>query len=457
MTDTLVDRLVRAGASRVLTPDDDDFASELSAFNLAFRYAPDVVVAAANVADVESAIRVAEHSGASIRAVGLGHGVMHDFAGGIAVTTRGLAGVAVDVDARTARVGAGSTWAQVLEAVTPYGLAALCGSAPGVGVTGYTLGGGIGPVARTFGFTADHVRAVEIVTPADGLVTATAHTRPDLFWALRGGKGGFGIVTAITIDLFPLTAVYGGGIYFPAAAGRAVVSAFDGWCSTLPDTVTASLALLRLPQVPDLPDAIRGRFVVHLRFAALEDASVAERLLAPMRALATPLLDTVGVLPYSAIGSIHSDPVTPLAATEGGITLDSFGSDAVDALLAAAGPDVDAPLAAVEVRALGGAIALEPQIANAVGGRSSRYVLHVVSAPVPSLIDTVLHRAVGDVLAAMEPWRAPTLLINFVGRSNRPGAETQAWSREENERLDAIRLAADPGGMFPFGGHTGAG
>ncbi len=453
MTSDLADALRNDGASRVLTPDEPDYATELRTFNLAIRMSPDVVVAATTAKDVEIAIAAAQRTGSTIAAVGLGHGFAHDIDGGIAVTTRGLAGVHVNVAERTARVGAGTPWSTVLEAATPHGLAALCGSAPGVGVTGYTLGGGIGPISRTFGFTADYVAEIEVVTPADGILTVSETAHPDLFWALRGGKGGLGIVTSITIDLLPIGDVYGGGLYFAADSAREVVAAFGTWCTALPETVTTSVALLRLPPVAELPEPIRGRFVAHLRFAALEEPAAAERMLAPMRAIVTPLLDTIGVLPFARIGEIHSDPVQPTPATEGGVTLASFGPDAVAALFTAAGPDVDVPLAAVEVRALGGALAREARVPNAVGGRDAAFLLHVVSAPIPELLDTVLRETVGAVLAALDPWRAPTLLINFIGRSNAPGAGAQSWTSEQNARLDAVRAAADPSGLFPIAGH----
>ncbi|BDI22280.1 FAD-binding oxidoreductase [Herbiconiux sp. L3-i23] len=453
MTTSLADAVREAGASRVLTPDDADYTAELSAFNLAIRQTPEVVVAAQSVADVTAAVDAARGAGAPLVVLGLGHGVLRDTDRGIAVSTRGLASVDVDLDARTARIGAGTTWNEVLAAVTPHGLAALNGSAPGVGVMGYLLGGGLGPIARSYGFAADHVRAFEIVTPADGAITVDADSHPDLFWALRGGKGGFGVVTAVTIDLFPIAEFYGGGLFFPDTDVRSVLEAFSDWSTGLPDTVTASIALLRLPPLPDLPEPIRGRFVAHVRYAALTSAEEAERILAPIRAAGSPLLDAIGVMPYAAIGMIHADPVTPLAATEGGLTLSSFGRDAVDALLAAAGPEVDVPLIAVEVRVLGGAVGREPEIPNAIGGRDSAYGVHVVGAPVPELLETVIPQVIRGVFAALAPWQAPVSMINFVGRSNEPGQVERSWSAEQNDRLDRVRAAVDPDGLLPFGRH----
>lgn len=451
MSTTLADDLRAAGASRVLTASDDGFAVELSAFNLAFRENPDVVVAAQGPADVEAALAVARASSATVTVLGLGHGVLRDTDGGIAISTRGLASVGLDESARTVRVGAGTSWQTVLDVTTPVGLAPLCGSAPGVGVTGYVLGGGLGPIARSYGFAADHVRSIEIVTPADGLITASADDHADLFWALKGGKGGFGVVIAMTLDLFPIGSVYGGGLYFGAGDARAVVQEFARWSVDLPESVTTSVALLRLPPLPELPEPIRGKFVVHVRFGALADREDAERILAPIRAAGAPLLDAIGELPYAKIGVIHSDPVTPMPAVEGSITLNEFGPDVVDAFLAAAGPDADVPLAAAEVRVLGGKVAEAPTDPNAVGGRDARYNLHIVGAPVPDLLDTVIPEVIGGVFTTMAPWRSQTLLINFVGRANSPEAVDQCWTPEQNARLDAIRAESDPSGLFPFG------
>ena len=272
---------------------------------------------------------------------------------------------------RSARIGAGATWEPVLAATAPHGLAALCGSAPGVGVAGYLLGGGLGPLARSYGFSADHIEAVEVVTPADGRLIVTAESDPDLFWALRGGKGGLGVVTAVTIGLLPLAEVYGGALYFGAADVPAVLAAYAEWSPALPESTTASIALLRLPEADALPDAIRGRTVAHVRVASIDAPAKAERHLAALRAVAKPVLDTIGRLPYDRIGTIHADPVTPMPVANGSATLATLDAGAVAALLAAAGPGTDAPLASVEVRTLGGAAARPAAVPNAVGGRGA--------------------------------------------------------------------------------------
>ncbi|HEY8589108.1 MAG TPA: FAD-binding oxidoreductase [Naasia sp.] len=450
MTDTtLANALRAAGADYVYLPGSADYAAELAAFNPNVRHQPDAVVAARTPLDVAAAIAVASGHGVDVIPLGLGHGVLRDADGGIAISTRGLASVRLDLENRTARVGAGTSWAEVLETVTPHGLAPLCGSAPGVGVIGYVLGGGMGPIARSHGFAADHVQSIEIVTPADGYIVATPEQHSDLFWGLRGGgKLGFGVVVAVTLDLFPIETLYGGGMFFAAEDAKAVLDAWAVWSRDLPLCVSTSVAMVRVPPLPELPEPIRGKFVLHLRFADLDTADDAEARLAAIRSVATPLIDYIGEMPYAAIGAIHQDPVVGTPVTEGGVTLSALPQEAVDALWAVAGDAAEVPLLAVELRLLGGKVGEAPLDANAVGGRDGAYSLFVVSAPIPELLETVLPQVIGGVFSAVEEWHATELLTNFVGRANGPDALRRSWSPEVLQRLESIRDAADPDGIF---------
>lgn len=208
-----------------------------------------------------------------------------------------------------------------------------------------------------------------------------------------------------------------------------------------------------LPDAEALPGAIRGRTVAHVRLASIDAPADAERQLAAIRAVAPPVLDTVGRLPYDHIGTIHSDPVAPMPVADGSATLAALDADVVAALLAAAGPQTDAPLASVEIRTLGGAAARPAPVPNAVGGRSAPHGLNVFAAPDPALTDGERLAAVRSVLESVAQWRAPAELINFVGRANDADTLLRSWSPEQNDRLDAIRSQHDPAGMFPFGRH----
>ncbi|GGO21411.1 FAD-binding oxidoreductase [Microbispora bryophytorum] len=451
MHSTIQDALRGQVTGRVLVPGQDGFEEEAAGFNLAVRHRPAVIVAARDAGDVAAAVRLAAAHGLPVAVQSTGHGAVQAADGAVLISTRAMREVVVDPSARTATIAAGCTWGEVIAAAVPYGLAPLCGSATGVGVAGFTLGGGIGPIARTFGFAADHVRELTVVT-GDGVVrTADAVREPDLFWALRGGKAGFGVVTSITLDLLPLTGLYGGGLFYAAEDAGRVLHAYRGWAGTLPETTTTSVALLRLPPLPELPPQLSGRFVVHLRVAHVGDGQEAEALLAPMRAVAEPVLDAVEPLPYAAIDSIHQDPTQPMPVAERGALLRELTAETVEALLAVAGPAAQIPLAVVELRQLGGALARQPREPNAVGGREAAFTLLAIGAPVPELMDTAVPAAVRAVIEALAPWSTGGALINFQGGALAPEQISRAWPEETLRRLAKLREVYDPANLFRFG------
>src|SRR5688572_10922006 len=229
-----VDELARAVTGPVLSPGDPRFADEVAPFNVAHQPRPAVVVGATSTADVAAAVRWAADRGHTVAVQATGHGLTGSLDGAVLITTDRLDTVVVDPASRSARVGAGVRWRGVIDAAAPHGLAPLSGSSSGVGVVGYTLGGGLGLLSRQYGFAADHVRRAELVT-ADGAIRAVdAETDPDLFWALRGGKGNLGIVTELEFDLVPVARLYGGGIFFPGGSAPEVLHAFREWTTTLP-------------------------------------------------------------------------------------------------------------------------------------------------------------------------------------------------------------------------------
>ncbi len=423
--------------------------AELTAgFNLGVRHRPAAVGDARSAGDVVTAVRVAGALGTCVVPIGLGHGTPFPLERGVAVTTRRLAAVEVDPVAGTARVGAGTAWSDVLAATAPHGLAPLAGSAPHVGVVGYLLGGGLGPVARTYGFAADHVRSFTVVTGDAELLTVDADRHADLFWALRGGKHGLGVVVEAEIELVPLAELYGGGLFFDASHARAVLDAFHTWTAGVPETVSASAAILRLPPLPQLPEPLRGRTVVHVRVAVVGDGESAGEVVAPLRSAAPVLLDLLGPMPYAALGAIHADPVDPMPVHDGGILLGALDREAFDVLVALADPAAALPVAAIELRLLGGALAREPRVPNAVGGRDAAWLLHVVGAPVPEPARPTMEAVVGGVLDGFGAWATGGVQANFVGAANRPGAWSGAWSPETVQRLAAVRAAYDPRGVL---------
>jgi hypothetical protein len=461
ITKTAIESLRAHVVGPVFTPDQDGYAAEVTGFEMVVEHAPAIAVGATDADDVVATVRVVAAAGLPISVVGLGHAAIPAVTRGILLNTSRITDVTLDVGARTARVGAGATWQDVMAVATPIGFAPVCGSAPGVGVAGYLLGGGLGPIGRTVGFSSDHVRSFEIVCADSQLRTVSADRDPDLFWALRGGKGGFGVVTAATVELLEIPSLYGGGEFYPAGDIATLFRAYQRFVgSALPWTLSTSLAILRLPELPDLPPPLRGQTVAHLRIAyvggdsADERAASAEELLAPLRAaVGQPLLGGVAELPYADLGTIHNDPTMPSAQATGGILLERFEPETVDAILAVAGPDADTPIVAVEVRHLGGALTGTPP-SDAVSGRDARACLWVVGAPLPADFDraqlSAAEAGVRAVIDAVAPWSTGGAQINFCGSANTANEAATAWPAEVADRLAEIRRRHDPATIFPF-------
>jgi FAD/FMN-containing dehydrogenase len=446
-----VDELRGLVRGPVFAAGDDGLAAEVAAWNVAVQHTPAIAVGVTCAADVQAAVTWAVAHDLQVAVQATGHGPVRNAAGSLMITTRRMDGLFVDPDTRIARVEAGVKWQRVMETAAEFGLVGLCGSSSDVGVVGYSLGGGLGPLGRKHGFAADKVQAVEIVT-ADGLLRRIcAESEPELFWAVRGGKGNVGIVTALEIELVQLTTLYAGGIFFAGADAAAVLHAYRRWAPTLPDDVTTSVAILRLPDMEELPPPLRGQTVVHVRYAySGTDQAEAERLIEPMKTVGTVLLGFVGPMRTDEMDAIHMDPVDPLPAWEKGMLLSDLTEETVDALLAAAGPEVEVPLIMVEVRQLGGALDRQPEAPNAVPGRGAPWLAFVLAPGVPELAQIV--PAVGrGVLAALEPWKAPGCLLNHLGEVSGPDEVAAAYPAELIDRLRAVKRAVDPAGVFSFG------
>lgn len=411
-------------------------------WNVAAPVEPAAVVLATSPEDVAGTVRFAAAQGLTVTVQATGHGAVGVGRDTILVQTSAMRHVTVDAQNRTARVGAGARWQDVLDAATPHGLAPLCGSAPGVGVVGYLTGGGIGPLVRTYGLSSDHVRSFDVVTGQGRLLRAAPDENADLFWGLRGGKATLGIVTSVEIDLMPLPEFYGGAVYFAGADTAAVMRAWASWCVDLPETLNTSIAVQQLPPLPEVPEPLAGRMTVAVRYAAVGDVAAAEQALAPMRAVAAPLLDTIGVLPYAAIGAVHADPVDPMPIYEDQALLRELTPDAVEALLAAAGPDSGSPQAIVELRRLGGALAREARHRSAFCHRDAEFSLAVIGVPAPEIAEMVIAHA-GAVTDAVAPWSTGGQMPNFAP-SYDPARPSRVYSDDTLHWLAGLADRYDP-------------
>ncbi|MDN3359885.1 FAD-binding oxidoreductase [Actinomadura sp. DC4] len=426
----------------VLRPGDDGYDEERGGFQTARRHRPAVIAGATGADDVRAAVAYAAARGLPVAVQATGHGLSVPADGGVLISTRRMTGVRVDAASRTAWIEAGTRWDEVVRAVTPYGLAPLNGSAPHTGAIGYTLGGGLGLLSRRYGYAADHVREIDVVTADARLRHVTAESEPDLFWALRGGRDNFGVVTGLRIGLVPVTRLYGGGLFFPRDLAAGALVAFAEWTRALPEETTASVGMIPYPDVPGVPEPLRGRHVTHVRVAHLGDAASGERLVAPLRAVGPRLLDTLAEMPYAESGSIYNDPTRPHAYSGSAITLSGLDATAARTVFEEAGPDAPVPRV-VDLRHLGGALARTPEVPSAVGHRDAAYLLRVLSADASAEARAAHER----VFAAMRPWATGGRSLNFLYDDD-PAQVREAYEPEDLRRLAGLKAAYDPANVF---------
>jgi len=438
-------------AGPVLLPGDEGFADEVSGFNAAHQHAPDVAIAVTSDGDVQEAVRFAAEHGLPVRIQSTGHGSLRPILGGMLISTTRLRELSIDPESRLATIGAGVCWQEVLDRAAEHGLTAITGSSPTVGAVGLCLGGGIGPLGRSHGYSSDYVRGFTVVTADGERVEANAGEHSELFWALRGGKVGLGVVTRMTLELVPLASVCAGALYFDTPYIEQVLRGWIDWTATAPAEVTTSVAIMNLPDMEMLPPPLRGRHTICLRFAYPGDAAEGARLAEPLRALAPALLDSIDTLPTAAVGAIHSDPPGPLPVWDTGRLLHSVDQDFATAVLDRVGPGSRLPLLLTEIRHWGGALKTDVAGGSATGGRLCDFTFYIVGAPAPQLFETVLPAVAAELFAAVEPWVSEHSYVNFLGCHDADEAILNAWPPGIRERLTAARQHYDPAGLFAYG------
>jgi FAD/FMN-containing dehydrogenase len=447
MTTTADPSLRHLCGGAVHQPGDPGYDAARTPWNLAVDQRPAAVAYPGDATETAAVIRAAARSGLRIAPQGTGHnagalGALDDV---LLLRTSAMTGVQVDVAARRARVEAGALWMDVMAEVVPHGLTALHGSSPDVGVAGYSLGGGMGWFARELGLQTNRLTAIELVTADGTLVRADAVHETELFWALRGGGGNFGVVTALEFELFPLTTAYAGLLAWDQSAAEPVLRRWRDWAATAPDAVTTSLRLLNFPPIPDVPEVVRGRRLVAIDGAVLAGDETAERILAPLREL-RPEIDTFARVPTGSLIHLHMDPPTPTPVFSTTAVLGGLPDAGVDALLAAAGPDSGTTLmVAAEVRQLGGAVGRSHPGGGALDRVDGEFLLFACGVPVTPELAVQGHADCDRLDAAVRPWANGSAYLNFV---ERPSDASAAYSADTWARLRRVRAAADPDGLF---------
>lgn len=442
-------KALAAGLARVHLPGSSAYDELTATLDPLARLAPVVVVEPTSADEVARTVRIAGAHGARVAVMGTGHGTEHPMEGAVLVATRSLDELVVRPAERTARIGAGVRWRAVLDAAAPYGLAALCGSAPSVGVAGFLTGGGVGPLARSHGLSSDRVLEFEVVTGDGEIRRASADSEPDLYWGLRGGKATLGIVTAVELELVEQPEVYAGALFFDEPDVPAMLRTWAVWSRLLPDEGTTSAAILRMPPLPDVPPFLANKAVLHVRFAWTGDPKVGEEMIRAMRGVVTPLVDTVGLMPYQRIGDVHSDPEGAMPVHAEHVLLDRFDAAGVELLLDLAGPQSATSQVMVEVRRLGGAIERPLRGESAYSVRDAEWSLFTVGLAMPEIAELVAVDA-QRIVDGLAPITRSGAMPNFLHGYGEPWAR-RAFPPAVAARLRELSLRYDPAGVLLAG------
>ncbi|MBD0323652.1 MAG: FAD-binding oxidoreductase, partial [Aldersonia sp.] len=388
-SDPTLDTLRARVTGRVVTERDAGYDEARAGFNLHFDQRPAVIVVAADASDVAAGVRFAAEHGLRVTVRATGHGPGREPSGAVMINTSALTDVHIDPPARTATIGGGAKWGAVLGPAQEHGLAPLLGSTTDVGAVGYTLGGGMGWLAREHGLSSDAVRWFELVTPDGTLVRTSATELPEIFWALKGGgAGSLGVVTAMQIDLFPVDVVYAGNLFYPVEDAREVITRWREWTRDADRRLTTAAVVINFPPLDVVPEPMRGRSFVIMRGCWTGDLEEGAAMIDEWRQWREPIMDTWGPLPFAAADAIAMDPTDPVPAMATTEWFDTMPDEAVDILLNAVVPTPGRPpmVLAAEIRHAGGAIAEYAAAAPNDLGRSGEFMLGLLTmVPDPHL------------------------------------------------------------------------
>ncbi|WP_245676936.1 FAD-binding oxidoreductase [Nocardia acidivorans] len=449
--------LRRVVRGRVLAPGEEGFEAARRAWNSAVEQRVSAVVEVVDAADVAAVVEYAAKAGVGVTAQATGHGASAAAEGTVLLKTAALDRVEVDAGRRTARVGAGVRWGALLERSSDYGLAAAVGSSPVVGVTGYTLGGGLGWFARSRGFAANGVRAAEVVAADGTRMLVTADSDPELFWALRGGGGDFAVVTALEFDLFDTGELYGGRMLWPAEQAEAVLAAYREATLEAGEGLSIWVTLVQFPPFPQVPEFLRGKAMVAVDAVATgSDVAAVRRITVPLRwfeAIPGVVLDNRRPLRGTDLGGICMEPTTPSAARARGQFLTDLSTHVTDVLLGiaaplgspAAPPRSVSPLALVQIRHLGGALTRPPSDAGAAGGVREPYLLSMLGpAPTPEHAGAVAQRQ-HTIVTALHSHVSGRKPMTYLDAGD---SAAEAFAPDTLARLRSIKRRYDPAGTI---------
>lgn len=435
-------------------PGSERYDALRTGWNVAISHTPDLIAVAFDERDVQAAVAYAHQNGLKVTVQATGHGQPRRASGGLLLDVSQLDSVSIDAAAATATIGGGAKWGKVIEVAHTHGLAPLNGSSPGVGVVGYTLGGGYGLMVRTYGLTVDHVRSMRVVLAEGRVALASREENSDLFWAMLGGGGAYGVVTQITMGLVPHAHAFGGNVMFDASRAEQVYDAWLDWTRTLPESVSSTITMITFPPVPFVPEFLHGRSMLVLQACAATDAAEGEALLKPMREREGAEFDSFRWMPSTEFGSIYNDPVDPLPVGGRGAMLKGLDREGVRAFLGAVGTPAESPNLMIQMRHVGGAMARVERGGSPLGGcRDAQYLVYYLGVPMSPEHPRRMAEHAEAGLAALRPWILSRGPLNWLGEGDVSAAHIrEVFAASDYERLCAVKRAHDPQGLFAHAG-----
>jgi FAD/FMN-containing dehydrogenase len=435
-------------AGRLLTAESDEFDTARRVLYVNVDSRPLAIVRAANADDVAEAVRFAAERGMALAVRSGGHSLAHYSVvdNVIVVDLSEMKQVVVDPETRTARVQAGATSGDLAGPASRYGLALSTGDTHSVGMGGLTTGGGIGFMVRKYGLAIDNLLAAEVVTADGRIVTASAEQHADLFWGIRGGGGNFGIVTEFTYRLAPVGQILGGDLILPAT--HEVIRGYLDYVATAPNELTTIANIMHAPPAPYVPQERIGELVLSILICWTGSEAEGQQAIAPLRALATPVADAVGVMPYPDIYRFTAHQAAPHGASIRSMFADTISDSAIDAILEAM-THASSPFSLVQLRGMGGAMARVRPDETAFAHRTQRYFVAIIGLWLDAAEDERVHTAWTKALWNTLRPEGSGVYVNFLERE---GADRvrDAYPAATFARLVALKRKYDPANMFRF-------
>jgi FAD/FMN-containing dehydrogenase len=437
---------VTLSALEIVRPGDDRYDEARPAWNLAIDQRPAAVAVPRDADQVVAAVLYAKREGLRVAAQGTGHnaGPLGDLSDTLLIKTHEMRGVEIDASNRIARVEAGAQWGDVVGPAGEHGLASLSGSSHDVGVVGYSLGGGISFLARRYGLSANRILAAEVVTADGELIRADRSQNTDLFWAIRGGGGAFGVITALEIELFDLPTVYAGAAFFEIERAAEVLHAWRELTQKVDDRTTSIGRILRVPPFEEIPEPFRGKHFAMVEVIHIGDQRSGDEVVKAIRELG-PAIDTYGLIPTSALIHLHMDPPGPVPGNgEHHVAMATLPAEAIDAFVAANGAESGSDVLTAEIRHLGGAIA-RPDASNGAAHIDAEYISFAASIAATPDMAAKADQDLAQLDAALEPYSSARKYLNFTETPSAPG---EFFEKATLDRLRAVKAQVDPEGIF---------